>query len=169
MVRAEQTGLVPSGQHTALLIDEAHHFEAAWLRVAARMVDPTTNSLLVLHDDAKSVFKKQRRAFNFSRVGIDARGRTSVLRLNYRNTAEVLALAAYCAQSLLRAELPDAARGDDQVPLVSPASAGRRGPFSVLMQARAAAEEAAWIAQRIAATMSTGASASDCAVLCRTK
>ncbi len=167
--RAVQTGLVPSGQYTALLIDEAHDFEDAWLRVAARMVDPATDSLLVLYDDAQSIFQKKRRAFNFSSVGIDARGRTSVLRLNYRNTAEVLALAAHCAQSLLCADLPDPTRGDDKVPLVSPASAGRRGPLPVLMRTRAAADEAELIAERIAARLAAGAQASDCAVLCRTR
>jgi len=167
--RAVQTGLVPAGQYTALLIDEAHDFEDAWLRLAARMVDPATNSLLVLYDDAQSIFQKKRRAFSFSSVGIDARGRTSVLRLNYRNTAEVLALAAHCAQSLLQTDLSDASRGDDQVPLVSPASAGRRGPLPVLIRARAAAEEAEWVAERIAAALAAGANPSDCAVLCRTR
>src|SRR5690606_9814124 len=59
--RAIETGLVPGGQYTALLIDEAHDFEDAWLRMAARMVTPATNSLLVLYDDAQSIYQKQRR------------------------------------------------------------------------------------------------------------
>ena len=37
----------------------------------------------------------------YESVGIEARGRTSILKLNYRNTAEVLALALQCAQHLL--------------------------------------------------------------------
>ncbi|MDH5539973.1 MAG: NERD domain-containing protein/DEAD/DEAH box helicase, partial [Rhizobacter sp.] len=49
--RAVETGRVPGGQYTALLIDEAHDFEDAWLRIAGRMVSPATNSLLVLYDD----------------------------------------------------------------------------------------------------------------------
>lgn len=133
------------------------------------MVDPVFNSLLVLYDDAQSIFQTKRRAFSFSSVGIEARGRTSVLRLNYRNTAEVLALAAHCAQSLLQTDLTAASRGDDQVPLVSPTSAGRRGPLPVLMRARGAAEEAEWIAERIEAAMAAGAHASDCAMLLRTR
>jgi hypothetical protein len=97
--RAVDTGRVPAGQYSALLIDEAHDFEDAWLRIAARMVSPATRSLLVLYDDAQSIYRvhqARRRNFSFSSVGIEARGRTSVLRLNYRNTAEVLALAVLC-------------------------------------------------------------------------
>lgn len=99
--RSLETGFVPGGQYRALLVDEAHDFEDAWLKMAVRLVNPATNSLLVLYDDAQSIYQKKRRKFNFASVGIEARGRTSVLKLNYRNTAEVLALAVHCAQGLL--------------------------------------------------------------------
>jgi superfamily I DNA/RNA helicase len=163
--RSVETGRVPAGQYSALLIDEAHDFEDAWLRLAARMVDPARRSLLVLYDDAQSIYQAQRRRFNFSSVGIEARGRTSILRLNYRNTAEVLALATHCAHSLLAGD----ARGDDEVQLVAPASAGRRGALPVLIEARSAADEAELIAQRIEAALGHGVAPQDCAVLCRTR
>ncbi|MBA2722283.1 MAG: DNA helicase II, partial [Methylibium sp.] len=108
--RAVETGLVPGGQYTALLIDEAHDFEDAWLQLAARMVNPSSKSMLVLYDDVQSIYQKKRRRFNFASVGIEAVGRTSILRLNYRNTAEVLALAVHCAQALL---LQDSALPED--------------------------------------------------------
>jgi hypothetical protein len=165
VARAVDAKRVPGGQYTALLIDEAHDFEDAWLRIAARMVSPETNSLLVLYDDAQSIYQKQRRQFNFSSVGIEARGRTSILKLNYRNTAEVLALAAHCAQRLLQ----EGRHGDDEMQLVPPASAGRRGPLPVLMQARNPREEAEWVAERIAQAIGTGLGPDDCGVLCRTR
>jgi hypothetical protein len=46
-----------------------------------------------LKGDAQSIYQKKRRTFNFASVGLQAQGRTSVLKLNYRNTAKVLALA----------------------------------------------------------------------------
>ena len=168
---AVQTGRVPEGQYTALLIDEAHDFADAWLRIASRMVSPQTKSLLVLYDDAQSIYQAQRRSFNFASVGIEARGRTSILRLNYRNTAEVLALAMRCASSLLAADgrgLGDAGP-DDTPPLVQPASAGRRGPLPVLIQARDEHEEAELIAERIATAQAAGRPLADVAVLCRTR
>ena len=165
--RAVQTGRVPGGQYTALLIDEAHDFEDAWLRIAARMIDPARNSLLVLYDDAQSIYQAQRRKFNFNSVGIEARGRTSILRLNYRNTAEVLALAMQCAQSVLTGD--GTPREEDDMPLVQPATAGRRGALPVLIEARHAAEEAALLAERLLAALAAGVPLEDMAVLFRTK
>ncbi len=165
--RALETRLVPDGQYTALLVDEAHDFEDAWLRMAGRLVNPATNSLLVLYDDAQSIYQKKRRTFNFASVGIEARGRTSILRLNYRNTAEVLALAVHCAHSLL--EGAGDGRGEDEIPLVQPASAGRRGAMPVLLQGRDDREEAELIAERIAAAHAVGMPLGDIGVLCRAK
>jgi len=165
--RALQTGFVPGGQYTALLVDEAHDFEDAWLRMATRLVNPATNSLLVLYDDAQSIYQQKRRKFNFASVGIEARGRTSILRLNYRNTAEVLALAVHCAQNLLSGT-PES-RDEDEIPLVQPASAGRRGNLPVLLEARDEREEAQFVAERIEAAHQAGTPLEDIAVLCRAK
>lgn len=163
--RAIETGLVPGGQYMALLIDEAHDFEDAWLKMAAQMVTPATNALLVLYDDAQSIYQKKRRKFNFASVGIQAVGRSHVLKLNYRNTAEVLALAMHCAQGLLA----DRAETDDAVQSVLPASAGRRGPLPVLLRAHHAREEAELIAERIAQAVQDGRAPADVAVLFRTR
>lgn len=165
--RALASGFVPSGQYCALLVDEAHDFEDAWLRMAVRLVDPATNSLLVLYDDAQSIYQaRRRRAFSLARVGIEARGRTSILRVNYRNTAEVLALAVQCAQRLLQRE---GGAADDELPLVQPTSAGRSGRVPVLLQCRDDADEAAAVAQRIADANAAGRALHEVAILCRTK
>lgn len=161
--RSVASGLVPAGQYTALLIDEAHDFEDAWLEMAARMVTPSTNSLLVLYDDAQSIYQKKRRKFNFASVGIQAQGRTSILKLNYRNTAEVLMLAMHCAQTLLA----DRAETEEAMQSVLPVTAGRRGPAPVLLLAGNAREEAEWVAERIAQAIAAGRALDEVAVLCR--
>lgn len=163
--RGMDRGLMPAGQYTALLIDEAHDFEDAWLQMASRLVTPATNALLVLYDDAQSIYQQKRRRFNFASVGIEARGRTSVLRLNYRNTAEVLALAMQCAQSLLT----DKPESEEEMQTVHPATAGRRGPLPVLMEAPNGRQEAELVAERIAAACAEGTAPGDIAVLCRTR
>ncbi|CAN5789121.1 nuclease-related domain-containing DEAD/DEAH box helicase [soil metagenome] len=123
VARAVESGFVPGGQYTALLIDEAHDFEDAWLQVAARMVSPDSRSLLVLYDDTQSIYQKKRKRFNFASVGIEAVGRTSILRMNYRNTAEVLAVALQCASHLIgaqrRAAETIAAEGPGEQPVAS--------------------------------------------------
>jgi Nuclease-related domain/AAA domain/UvrD-like helicase C-terminal domain len=165
--RALHTGLVPSGQYTALLVDEAHDFEDHWLAIATKLVNPATKSLLVLYDDAQSIYQSQRRKFHFASVGIEARGRTSILKLNYRNTAEVLALAMHCAQRLL-ADAHESG-DDDRVPLVQPASAGRRGRLPLLLQARDADDEAEQVAQRIVSALAEGLSPDEIGIVCRAK
>ena len=165
LTRAVETGFVPGGQYTALLVDEAHDFEDAWLQAAARMVSPATRSLLVLYDDVQSIYQKKRKRFNFASVGIEAVGRTSILKLNYRNTAEVLALALHCAKSLL-SEHKDST---DDLQLVQPSSAGRRGPVPLLVEAHTEGEEAELIAERIARTHADGRPLRDMAVLARTR
>lgn len=161
--RSVASGLVPAGQYAALLIDEAHDFEDVWLELAARMVTPASNSLLVLYDDAQSIYQKKRRKFNFASVGIQAQGRTSILKLNYRNTAEVLTLAMHCAQSLLA----DRTETEEAVQSVLPVTAGRRGPVPVLLLAGNAREEAEWVAEHIAQAMASGRQPDEVAVLCR--
>lgn len=163
--RAVERGTVPGGQYAALLVDEAHDFEDAWLRMAARMVSPATQSLLVLYDDAQSIYQKKRKRFNFASVGIQAQGRTSILKLNYRNTAEVLALAMQCAQGLLA----DREASDAAMPSVLPATAGRRGPVPVLLRATNPREEAEMVAARIELALAGGRSPDDVAVLVRVK
>jgi hypothetical protein len=165
--RAVATGRVPGGQYHALLIDEAHDFEDAWLKLATRLVAPDTNSLLVLYDDAQSIYGRRTRKLNFAAVGIEARGRTSILKLNYRNTAEVLALAMQCANELLQGD--GSAADDDTPPLVQPASAGRRGPLPVLLRTTTALEEAQAIAERAQAAHEAGLALQDIAVLAPTK
>jgi superfamily I DNA/RNA helicase len=113
------------------MIDEGHDFAPEWLRLVTQMIDPNTNSLLLLYDDAQSIYgEKVKRKFSFSSVGIQAKGRTTILRLNYRNTAQVLAVAYEFAKEFMT---PAEAEEDD-VPLVRPESGGRIGPLPTLSQ-----------------------------------
>lgn len=172
VIAAADAGRVPLGGHHAVLIDEAHDFEDGWLRLAAAMSDPAARRLLVLYDDAQSIYQRLRQRFSFASVGIQARGRTSVLRLNYRNTAEVLGLALRFARGLLpeRGRDREAGRGDeDGVAGVAPSSSGRRGPRPVLIRARSEHEEAELLAARIADAVAAGTAAGEIAVLCRTR
>ena len=55
---------------------------------------PATHSQLVLYDDAQSIYVRGRsKNFSFKSVGIQAQGRTTILKINYRNTRQILELA----------------------------------------------------------------------------
>jgi DNA helicase IV len=157
---------IPKGQYAALLIDEAHDLADEWLAAAAQMVDPATKSLLVLYDDAQSIYQRSRRKLSFARLGIEAKGRTEILRINYRNTTEVLALAVECAEGVLHDGRETA---EEDMPLVMPQSAGRSGPLPTFERFEGGLQEAASVARTIAELVADGRSPADIAVLCRTR
>ena len=162
--RAIEAGKVPSGQYAAVLIDEGHDFDNSWLSVAAKMVDSASESLLVLYDDTQAIYKTSRRT-SFSSLGIKAVGRTNILKINYRNTVEVLLLAMRVTGGVMHAD--DAT--EDTVPVVLPKSGGRRGPLPVLIEAANAREEADRIVQEIVTAIASGTSINDIAVFCRSR
>ena len=56
VIRGVERGQIPAAQYQAVLIDEGHDFEPEWLKLVVQMVDPSTNSLLVLYDDAQIIY-----------------------------------------------------------------------------------------------------------------
>lgn len=158
-------GQIPRAQYGAVLIDEGHDFEPDWFKLVVQMIDPATNSLLLLYDDAQSIYRKGPALnFSFASVGIQAQGRTTILRLNYRNTLEVLSVAQRFAEELL------AERGaeDDSIPTIAPESAGRRGPWPELI--RCASPRAEWecVLGRVFNELDQGRPLHDIAILYRT-
>ena len=156
---------IPSGQYQAVLIDEGHDFAPEWLKLVVQMVDPATNSLLVLYDDAQSIYERaQKKNFSFKSVGIQAQGRTTILKINYRNTKQILQTASLVAADLLTAEDHD----DDGVPLLKPVSCGREGEAPILIRLPKLQEEAWQVADLLAAAHQEGHAWGDMAVLCPT-
>lgn len=158
-------GRIPTGQYGAILIDEGHDFEPDWFRLAVRMIAPKSNHLLVLYDDAQSIFKRSnRRNFSFKSVGVQAQGRTTILKVNYRNTRQILELAALIAKDILDPKATD----DDGVPLIWPVSCGREGPLPLVLKLPSLKEEAAEIARRMVQARQHGVAWQDMAIIYRT-
>lgn len=145
VIEGVDKGNIPRFQYGAVLVDEGHDFEPDWYKLIVQMIDPATNSLLVLYDDAQNIYgNADRRRISWKSLGVQAQGRTTILKLNYRNTLEILAVARNFASELLAARSED----DDGVPLIAPESAGRRGPLPELIRTdTAAAQLDALIAQ----------------------
>ena len=159
---AVERGQIPRAQYEAVLIDEGHDFEADWLTLITQMIDPTSNSLLLLYDDAQSIYGKRRPAgFSFRRVGVQAQGRTTILRINYRNTDDIQRFAYEFAKEILKAASCD----DDGVPLVKPEMAGRRGPTPKLVRLSSLKAEAALIALQFKHRHAAGTAWNQMAVL----
>lgn len=154
---------IPSGQYQAVLIDEGHDFAPEWLKLVTQMVDPTTNSLLLLYDDAQSIYERSRsKQFSFKSVGVQAQGRTTILKINYRNTKQILQTANLIAADLLTADDKD----DDGIPLVKPISCGREGQAPIILKLPSLREEAFAIADHLSSAHKEGHAWGDMAILC---
>ena len=159
-----ERGQIPRFQYGAVLIDEGHDFEPDWYKLIVQMIDPSTNSLLVLYDDAQNINgSASRRKFTWKSLGVQAQGRTTILKLNYRNTLEILAVARSFANELLDAQAGE----DDGVPLIAPESAGRRGALPELIRVEHARDELPCLVQRIREEQARGRRLDDIAVLYR--
>ncbi|MGJ7916966.1 DEAD/DEAH box helicase [Massilia sp. LXY-6] len=164
IIRSVDQKLIPSAQYDAVLIDEGHDFKPEWFKLVVQMVHPESNSLLVLYDDAQSIYSPQKKSrFSFSSVGIQAKGRTTILKLNYRNTAEILAVARAFADDLLS----PADAEEDQAPTVLPMSAGRRGPKPLLVKLPTIRDEAEFLANQLTKANRLGMPWNDMAVIYR--
>jgi hypothetical protein len=159
-----ERGQIPRFQYGAVLVDEGHDFEPDWYKLIVQMIDPNTNSLLVLYDDAQNINgSASRRKFTWKSLGVQAQGRTTILKLNYRNTLEILAVARSFANELLDAQAGE----DDGVPLIEPQSAGRRGALPELIRVEHPRDELPCLVQRILDEQARGRRLDDIAVLYR--
>jgi hypothetical protein len=166
VITGVDAGHIPAGQYHAILIDEGHDFAPEWLKLVTQMVDPATNSLLLLYDDAQSIYDRgQKRNFSLKSVGIQAAGRTTILKINYRNTRQILQLAHRVAGDMLKPE--SAADGEDGIPLLQPLSCGREGPEPIVIDLPTLPERAAKVAELLADQHAQGHAWGEMAVLCR--
>jgi hypothetical protein len=163
VVEATAKGQIPKGAYGAIMIDEGHDFEPEWLQLVVDSVDPESESLLLLYDDAQSIYSaKKEMGFSLSSVGIKARGRTTVLRVNYRNTDEIMAFAYHFARDYFKEESKD-----DEIPLIEPESARRHGPEPVVQIRESLQDEIDYTARCLQSLNNRGMPWSDMCVLYR--
>jgi hypothetical protein len=157
---------IPRAQYGALLIDEGHDFEADWLKLVTQMIDPDKDSLLLLYDDAQSIYKKKGNLdFSLSSVGIQARGRTTVLKLNYRNTRQILSFAYNFSKDFIVERKSD----EDSIPVLAPEQAGMEGVEPAVKVWSSLTEEAAFISHCITTWVNKGTALKDIAVVYTSK
>jgi superfamily I DNA/RNA helicase len=133
--------------------------EPEWLSLITDAVSPQTEALLVLYDGAQSIYKRKR--FSLKSVGVKAQGRTTIFRLNYRCTAEILQFAYDYARNVLAPHEDD----EDHVPLLLPETAGRHGPVPIVQLVRDRRSEIEYIIGRFRVLRGAGHRWRDMAVL----
>lgn len=138
-------------RYDGIFLDEAQDFGTTALRFVVGLLRNESSDLVVVADAAQNIF---RRRFSWKQAGIHAQGRTRILRVNYRNTKEILEFAYrfLTGGSLREEDIPDF---EDESAVIPPQSAQRSGPPPEvqLVQSgqdavRAVAEKVkAWLAQ----------------------
>lgn len=161
VIQAVDQSRIPRAQYSALMIDEGHDFEREWLKLVVQMIDPDTNSLLLLYDDAQSIYQNRTLQFPLSAAGIQARGRTTILKLNYRNTREILTFAYEFAKDFLKAQEAD----EDHIPLIAPEVAGVSGPSPAFRRFSNAYQEARYLVHCITTWRKQGSELNSIAVI----
>jgi len=152
VVHAVERGQIPGGQYEAVLIDEAHDFEPQWLALAAKMVDPDKRSLMIVYDNAQAIFRGREMPV-WRRLGIEAQGRTTVLKINYRNTTQILTFAKRFAADVIGAP---GVQADDESAVLMPEDCGREGPAPEVRKCVDFEGEAHAIAEWLAARSRSG-------------
>jgi len=88
-------GTVDTGRYSAVMIDEGQDFEQDWIRTIADFCAVENLPLLFVYDDAQSIYEKHTGlGFTLASAGIRAQGRTTVMKVNYRNTHYIQQLAS---------------------------------------------------------------------------
>lgn len=146
--------------YESINIDEGQDFEADWLRLLSKCLSKETNSLTIAEDRAQSIFK--RKTSLASATGLDFRGRSRVLTINYRNTRKVLQLA-WRFFSRFSQSLPDS------TDIIHPKATSREGKLPLLMGFSTVDQEASWVAGEILRLIATGENPGDIAILYRVK
>ncbi|MDR2925918.1 MAG: NERD domain-containing protein [Azoarcus sp.] len=163
VIKGAETGRVPRAQYAAILIDEGHDFEPEWFKLLVQMIDPETNSLLLLYDDAQSIYgEKKKRSASWASLGIKAAGRSTILKVNYRNTIEALNFSYQFLSAYI-----DEASGTDETPRIHPDAGGRNGCKPIVSRFGSLSDELDSLAEQLKARNASNVPYDQMAVLCR--
>ena len=117
-------------QYDGVLIDEAQDFSTEMLVFAVGLLrDQDDGDLVVVADAAQNIF---RRRFSWRAAGIQAQGRTRILRTNYRNTKQILEFAHWFLISGDGVETDEVPDPDSENEVIPPESASRMGDVPIV-------------------------------------
>jgi superfamily I DNA/RNA helicase len=144
--------------YAAIVVDEVQDLSCAMVRMLHLMVGDRPDGLLLVGDGQQSVYPG---GFTLKEAGVSVTGRASVLRVNYRNTAEILGIAQEVVSHDAFSDLDGLEElGQRDVEIV------RHGLMPIRFRAPdAIGHDAALVSALLAATRRVGVTCGDIAVL----
>ncbi|MCQ6277060.1 AAA family ATPase [Bacillus sp. V3B] len=133
-------------KYDAILIDEGQDFEADWLRLVSSLINEETQSLLLVEDRAQTIYKRKRSYVQDT--GLNFRGRSKVLSINYRNTSQIVTFAwdFYRKHSVFKDKVVNR---EVEGEIISPQSTKRKGPEPGIVRSRTFYDEMRIVARQI--------------------
>lgn len=131
-------------KYDAVLIDEGQDFESDWLRLISLLLKKETSSMLLVEDRAQTIYQRGRNLLQHT--GLDFRGRSKILQINYRNTSQIIQFAwdFYQKHSETKKVVSGQIEGQEIIP---PQSTRRKGPEPALIRFTNWSEEASYVAK----------------------
>ncbi|RLQ93642.1 3'-5' exonuclease [Falsibacillus albus] len=132
--------------YDAILIDEGQDFESSWFELVTNLLNPETKSLLLVEDRAQSIYKRKRSYLQD--MGLSFQGRSKVLSINYRNTAQVVKFAwdFYKTHSSLKNKV---VTREFEGEIIAPQSTRRKGIEPAILKTDHFHQEARIVARQI--------------------
>ena len=158
-------GIDESKLFDMVLVDEAQDLDETGLDLAWAMLKPGRDHFVMALDGAQMIY---RRRMTWNPSGMTARGRTTILDVNYRNTREILDLGQQLLAGIGRDESSNRDPDDLDV-LVRPDKALRIGLTPACLVCADPRREAEAIADRVADLRSHGALSDEIVVLLGTE
>lgn len=153
--------------YDAVLVDEGQDFEGEWFKLVSQLLNPETKSLLLVEDRAQSIYKRKRSYVQDT--GLNFTGRSKILNINYRNTAQIVTFAwdFYQEHSSLKDKVVSK---DFEGEIIAPQSTRRKGPEPAIIRKNGFKEEALTVAEKIKELHeSSKTPLSECLILYRVK
>jgi superfamily I DNA/RNA helicase len=133
----------PEGRYSSIVVDETQDFGPQALRLLRALIGPGPNDLFFVGDGHQRIYSRNKAAM--SRCGIDIRGRSKKLYLNYRTTEEIRLQAVALLEGC---EVDDLDDGHDETKRYKSLSHGAKPQVSSLATLDAAMKEAYAVLER---------------------
>ena len=82
-----ETGQIEPTKYDVILVDEAQFFAPLWIRIIQKIINPHNGHLFIVADPTQGFLG---RGASWKSLGLDARGKTHLLRRSYRTTREIM-------------------------------------------------------------------------------
>lgn len=160
-------GVIGPVKYDAILIDEGQDFKEEWYKLVVLCLNKETGALLIAEDRAQNIFR--RKVSFLKQVGLDFRGRSTVLKMNYRNTKQVADFAWRFYEDVSKMVDNDKDDSSDSDLIIRPEVSIRTGPEPFVKRVTCYSDQVNWTASLVLKMIEKNEQKSEICILYRAK